>query len=67
MISGVTFVLLGESILSGAVLVFGWFLFWIGSSLAFTPMMEEPELEERFGEAYRQYQNTVPRWLPRPH
>ncbi len=67
MISGVTFVLLGESILSGAILVFGWFLFWIGSIVVMTPLREEPELEERFGDAYRQYKKTVPRGIPRPH
>jgi len=27
---------------------------------------EEPQLERRFGEAYREYCRRVPRWLPRP-
>lgn len=28
-------------------------------------LREEKELEERFGEAYRQYKSTVPRWIPK--
>jgi protein-S-isoprenylcysteine O-methyltransferase Ste14 len=27
--------------------------------------VEEPGLEKRFGESYRQYKRNVPRWLPR--
>jgi protein-S-isoprenylcysteine O-methyltransferase Ste14 len=27
--------------------------------------VEEPGLEKRFGESYRQYMRNVPRWLPR--
>ena len=27
--------------------------------------MEEPELEKRFGEQYREYKKNVPRWIPR--
>jgi protein-S-isoprenylcysteine O-methyltransferase Ste14 len=28
--------------------------------------VEEPELRERFGEGYRDYCRSVPRWFPRP-
>ncbi len=28
--------------------------------------LEEPLLEQRFGEPYREYLRSVPRWLPRP-
>ena len=65
MVSGVAIVLLGETVLYGAILVCGWFLFWIASNLVVTPLMEEPELEERFGDAFLQYKKSVPRWLPR--
>lgn len=31
-------------------------------------LSEEPELEQRFGDAYRDYKREVPRWIPRlPH
>jgi len=65
LVSGVTFVLLGETILSGAILVSGWFLFWIVSNLVVTPLLEEPELEARFGDIYLEYKKSVPRWFPR--
>ena len=64
MVSGVAIVLLGETILSGAILVCGWFLFWIVSNLTATPLMEEPELEARFGKDFLNYKISVPRWLP---
>lgn len=31
----------------------------------FIVLWEEPDLERRFGEAYRQYKREVPRWIPR--
>ena len=62
---GVTLVLFGEVFLSGAILVIGWFLFWSGGILVVTPLTEEPELEERFGDLYKGYMKEVPRWIPR--
>jgi protein-S-isoprenylcysteine O-methyltransferase Ste14 len=29
-------------------------------------LLEEPRLERRFGQAYADYRNRVPRWIPRP-
>ena len=29
--------------------------------------VEEPELRQRFGEAYEHYRRRVPRWIPRRH
>jgi protein-S-isoprenylcysteine O-methyltransferase Ste14 len=62
---GVTLVLLGEVLFSGGFLVLGWFLFWSGGILVVTPLMEESELEERFGDSFRNYKKSVPRWLPK--
>ncbi len=63
----------------GAVLIlgghFGWFLaFELLPYLAlvllafhlFVVLYEEPALTRKFGEAYRDYQAAVPRWIPRP-
>jgi protein-S-isoprenylcysteine O-methyltransferase Ste14 len=32
----------------------------------FALLYEEPALERRFGESYRQYRRMTPRWIPRP-
>lgn len=31
----------------------------------FTVLLEEPQLKRRFGAPYEEYQNRVPRWIPR--
>src|SRR5262245_32256658 len=65
MISGVLFVLLGESLLTASRPLFGWFfIFGIISPIAI-PLLEEPGLVHRFGDEYRTYKRNVPRWVPR--
>jgi protein-S-isoprenylcysteine O-methyltransferase Ste14 len=65
MISGVLFVLFGEA----ALLISGphalWALGFLLLNLAYIPLVEEPGLERRFGEAYREYRRHVPRVFPR--
>ncbi|GHU20506.1 RemK protein [Betaproteobacteria bacterium] len=39
-------------------------IFVIGNMLYF-PLVEETALENRFGDAYREYKRHVPRWMPR--
>jgi protein-S-isoprenylcysteine O-methyltransferase Ste14 len=65
MMVGVWLVLLGESLIFGSVLLVVWFLAVCGLSLIFIPVWEEPGLEKRFGEPYREYERKVPRWLPK--
>lgn len=43
----------------------GWFLGFVLLNLIYIPVLEEPGLERRFGEAYRAYKRNVPRWIPR--
>lgn len=38
--------------------------FWLAAHL-FVLLYEEPALERKFGEEYREYRQRVPRWLPR--
>lgn len=40
-------------------------VFWILAHL-FVVLQEEPGLEDRFGEGYRQYLRSVNRWMPSP-
>lgn len=65
MITGVFCILLGESILLGAVAVFYWLLTFVLMNLIYIPLIEEPGLQERFGDDYRLYKANVLRWVPR--
>jgi protein-S-isoprenylcysteine O-methyltransferase Ste14 len=63
---------------AGIVALLGWmfwspslplivapFLFFIAAHL-FVTLYEEPTLKRKFGEAYEDYLQRVPRWIPRP-
>jgi protein-S-isoprenylcysteine O-methyltransferase Ste14 len=65
MMIGVFCVLLGESLLSGSLLIFLWFAFFVVANLIYIPLFEEPKLLIRFGEPYQRYMQNVSRWLPR--
>jgi protein-S-isoprenylcysteine O-methyltransferase Ste14 len=65
MISGVLFVLLGESALTASVPLLRWFLTFAVINAIYIPLMEEPMLVRRFGEDYLVYKRNVPRWIPR--
>jgi protein-S-isoprenylcysteine O-methyltransferase Ste14 len=65
MISGVLFVLLGESVLTASVPLFWWFLVFAFINATYIPLLEEPGLVKRFGEDYLDYKRNVPRWVPR--
>ena len=65
MIMGVLTVLIGESIaiLSHRILIWAG-CFFVINTIWFL-VFEEPSLEKKFGEEYRQYKRNVPRWVPR--
>ncbi len=65
MISGVFFVLLGETIASASPWLLGWTGFFILANMIYMPLVEEPGLVNRFGGAYEEYRRNVPRWVPR--
>ena len=65
MMVGVWLVLLGESLVFGSVLIGKGFLAFCGLCLILIPVWEEPDLEKRFGEPYREYERKVPRWIPK--
>ncbi len=65
MILGVITVLAGESISVLSFKIFLWLcIFFIVNNLFFV-IYEEPNLEKRFGDHYREYKNKVPRWIPK--
>lgn len=65
MILGVIIVLLGEAVMfrSWAILIWAVLVFVINT--VYFMLSEEPGLEKRFGEEYRDYKRNVPRWIPR--
>ncbi len=65
MISGGISVLMGEALLFGSLLLLGWTMIFALANLLYIPLVEEPGLEQRFGEAFRRYKANVPRWVPR--
>ena len=62
MMVSVCLVLSGEALLFASVPLGLWFLFFFGLCLILIPLWEEPDLEKRFGESYREYKQKVPRW-----
>lgn len=65
MITGVLFMLLAESMLFESWPLALWMgIFFIGNTIYF-PLVEEKDLEQRFGDDYRTYKTHVPRWIPR--
>ena len=65
MITGVLTVLLGESAVFHSMPVFIWCVSFFVINNVYFVFSEEPGLEKRFGEEYREYKKNVPRWLPR--
>jgi protein-S-isoprenylcysteine O-methyltransferase Ste14 len=66
MITGVLAVLLGECALTGSLALLVWAGIFALANALWMPLIEEPALERRFGDDYREYRRNVPRWLPRP-
>lgn len=65
MITGVSCILLGETVALGSVVLLGWFLLFFVANVIYMPLVEETGLERRFGEDYLAYRQNVPRWIPR--
>jgi protein-S-isoprenylcysteine O-methyltransferase Ste14 len=65
MISGVLLVLLGEALVLRSRPHFFWACTFFVINAVYIPLLEEPDLEDRFGESYRAYRRHVPRLLPR--
>jgi protein-S-isoprenylcysteine O-methyltransferase Ste14 len=65
MISGVLLMLAGQALYFGSWMLALWAGLFFTINHAYFLLLEEPGLERRFGESYRLYKSTVPRWLPR--
>jgi protein-S-isoprenylcysteine O-methyltransferase Ste14 len=65
MITAVLAVLVGEALLFGSVGLLVWAAAFFVLNCVWFVLVEEPGLEERFGEAYLDYSRSVGRWIPR--
>jgi protein-S-isoprenylcysteine O-methyltransferase Ste14 len=65
MITAVLAVLLGEALLLGSSGLLIWCAAFFIINWVYFLLYEEPSLERRFGDDYRDYEHAVPRWLPR--
>jgi protein-S-isoprenylcysteine O-methyltransferase Ste14 len=65
MISAVVTLLTGEAVFFGSPWILAWAALFLLVNFAYFVLAEEPGLERRFGDEYRAYKRTVPRWLPR--
>ena len=65
MICGVLLILLAEAILLQSWPIAFWLVvFFMGNSIYFA-LIEEKDLENRFGDDYLEYKSHVRRWIPR--
>ena len=65
MTSGVILILAGITLLSQSLVLAFWTLAYLIFSLVYFPLVEEKDLQGRFGEQYLEYKEQVPRWRPR--
>lgn len=65
MISGVLFILAGETAIVFSLPMLYWCVAFLVINTLFFIVWEEPRMEARFGESYRNYCKNVGRWLPR--
>lgn len=62
---GVLALLIGESILFSSLIIFFYTAVVFVCFHLFVVVYEEPTLRDKFGDSYRRYCDSVPRWLPR--
>ncbi len=65
MISGVFFILIGESMFFHSTRVLIWAGIFFLINTCYFMLKEEPDLLKRFGNDYAEYKKQVPRWIPR--
>jgi protein-S-isoprenylcysteine O-methyltransferase Ste14 len=65
MIAGVILVIVAESLVFRSLSLAEWAAAFLVLNAIYFPLIEEPGLERRFGDAYRQYKRHVRRFIPR--
>jgi protein-S-isoprenylcysteine O-methyltransferase Ste14 len=62
---GVGSVLIGEAVLFQSLALLAYLVAALICVSLFVVLYEEPVLTRKFGDSYRRYRETVPRWIPR--
>jgi protein-S-isoprenylcysteine O-methyltransferase Ste14 len=65
MLIGVNLFLVAEALLLRSIPIFLWMIAFAILNTIYFALSEEPQLEKRFGDAYKDYEHNVPRWIPR--
>jgi protein-S-isoprenylcysteine O-methyltransferase Ste14 len=65
MIASVALMIAGEAVFWGSALLGLYLVVFVLVNHLYFILSEEPGLERRFGESYRNYKAHVPRWIPR--
>ena len=65
MISGVAMLLVGQGLFWGSLAIAVWACAFILINHVYFVVSEEPGLNGRYGDSYRVYKASVPRWIPR--
>lgn len=65
MISGVLLILIAEALVVRSRVFGEWAALFLVINLIYIPLLEEPMLEARFGESYREYKRRVRMFVPR--
>ena len=63
--NSIVFILIGESLFFHSTNVLIWATCFFFINTVYFIFSEEPGLQARFGDDYRQYKEHVPRWIPR--
>jgi len=62
---GALFILIGEAFFFSSLLLSIYTVLMFMCFHLFVVVYEEPVLRARFGDSYRKYCDSVPRWIPR--
>ena len=65
MLTGAILFQIAEAILLQSIPLMIWAIFFFVLNSFYFAFSEEPQLERRFGDAYREYKRYVSRWVPR--
>ncbi len=65
MISSVLTMMAAEALFFQAWPLAAWMAYFFVANAVYFPLVEEKDLERRFGDDYRLYKANVPRWVPR--